>query len=84
MTRTFTCAGCGLRQSPRSFGGGLTNELMHDGEAAPLCERCIGGAKVSGKSRRRIERAVRRHCRQRVPGLPERVVIVDAAPMEYR
>lgn len=73
---TFTCAGCGTRHLFTHFGGGLGNELMEPGEAAPICKACTDRAAASRKARRRIERAVRRQSR-RPGGVPGRVVSLD-------
>ena len=49
---------------------------MEAGEYARLCDDCCARARVSGKSRRRIEQAVRRQCREGVPGSFERVLFL--------
>lgn len=75
--REFTCAACGLTHSLRGFfAGGVTNKLMEVGEYARLCDGCCARARVSGKSRRRIEQTVRRKCLEGAPGAIERVVIL--------
>ncbi len=73
--RTITCAACRVRLPIRGFAGGVKNKLMEVGEYARLCEDCCARARVSGKSRRRIEATVLRRCREGVPGAVERVVI---------
>lgn len=74
--RPFRCPACGLTHSSRWIAGGVTNKLLEIGEYARLCEGCCARARVSGKSRRRIERCVLRQCREGVPGAIERVVVL--------
>lgn len=74
--RSFRCPACGLDHLSRRIAGGVTNELMEVGEYARLCEGCCARARLSGKSRRRIEQCVRRRCREGVPSAIERMVVL--------
>lgn len=74
--RAFTCASCGMRHSFEALRGDVKNTYMEFGEYAPLCDDCCARAQVCSKTRQRIELSVLRQCREGVPGVPERVVML--------